>query len=93
MHVDSGAGPSSRTPYSRTVATDEKATGPGDGLVRAGVGVFGVGLVAVLVVVLPFFFGHENRPLVLNLAAGVLPPLGLLLALAGLVRGARRTQR
>jgi hypothetical protein len=66
---------------------------PGDGLVRAGAVVFAVGLVAVLVVVLPFFFGRENRPLPLNLAAGVLPPLGLLLALAGLVRGARSTAR
>jgi hypothetical protein len=64
---------------------------PGDGLVRAGGVVFGIGLLAVLVVVLPFFFGKENWPLPVNLAAGVLPPLGLGLALAGLVRGARRT--
>jgi peptidoglycan/LPS O-acetylase OafA/YrhL len=66
---------------------------PGDGLVRAGGVVFGLGLIAVLVVVLPFFFGKENWPLPLNLAAGVLPPLGLALALAGLVRSARRTAR
>ena len=73
------------------MTTDE--TGPGDGLVRLGVIVFAVGLAAVLVVVLPFFFGQENRPLPLNLAAGVLPPLGLLLALAGMVRGSRSTAR
>jgi hypothetical protein len=54
---------------------------------------FGIGLVAIMVVVLPFFFGAENRPLALNLAAGLLPPLGLALALAGLVRGARSTAR
>src|SRR3954454_16000984 len=66
---------------------------PGDGLVRAGAVVFGIGLVAVLVVVLPFFFGKENWPLPFNVAAGVLPPLGLALALAGLVRSARRTAR
>ena len=68
----------------------------GDGLVRAGAVVFVIGLVAVLLVVLPFFFGVEDRPLPLNLAAGVLPPLGLLLALVGMVREARsvtRTQR
>ena len=68
------------------MATDTRA---GDGLIRIGAGVFGVGLVAVLVAVLPFFFGVENRPLPLNLAAGVLPPLGLLLALVGLVRESR----
>ena len=67
--------------------------GPGDGLVRAGVILFGIGLLAILVVVLPFFFGEENRPLVLNVAAGALPPLGLGLALAGLVHGSRSTAR
>src|SRR3954452_356501 len=66
---------------------------PGDGLVRAGGVVFALGLIAVLVVVLPFFFGKENWPLPLNLAAGMLPPLGLGLPLAGLVRSARRTAR
>jgi peptidoglycan/LPS O-acetylase OafA/YrhL len=66
---------------------------PGDGLIRAGAVVFGIGLVAILVVVLPFFFGKENWPLPFNLAAGVLPPLGLALALAGLVRAGRWTAR
>lgn len=66
---------------------------PGDGLVRAGAIVFGIGVVAVLVVVLPFFFGRGNWPLPFNLAAGVLPPLGLALALVGLVRSARSTAR
>jgi hypothetical protein len=55
--------------------------------------VFAVGVVAILVVVLPFFFGKSNWPLPLNLAAGVLPPLGLALALAGLVRGGRAAGR
>jgi peptidoglycan/LPS O-acetylase OafA/YrhL len=66
---------------------------PGEGLIRLGAVVFGIGLVAVLVVVLPFFFGKENWPLPFNLAAGVLPPLGLALALAGLVRAGRWTAR
>ena len=66
---------------------------PGDGLVRVGVILFGIGLLAILVVVLPFFFGEQNRPVLLNVVAGALPPLGLALALAGLVRGARSTAR
>lgn len=72
---------------------DEAGAGPGDGLVRIGGIVFLVGVVAILVAVLPFFFGEENRPVALNVAAGVLPPLGLGLALAGLVRNARATAR
>jgi VIT1/CCC1 family predicted Fe2+/Mn2+ transporter len=55
--------------------------------------VFLVGVVAVLVAVVPFFFGHENWPLPLNVAAGVLPPLGLGLALAGLLRAGRARRR
>ncbi len=62
---------------------------PGDGLVRAGGIVFLVGVVAVVVAVVPFFFGHRNWPLPLNLAAGVLPPLGLGLALVGMLRAGR----
>ena len=54
---------------------------------------FGIGLLAILVAVLPFLFGAENRPLWLNVTAGVLPPLGPALALVGLVRGARSTAR
>lgn len=77
----------------RVAVLKDRGARPGDGLVRAGGIVFGIGLVAVLVVVLPFFFGKENWPLPFNLAAGVLPPLGLALALAGLVRGARSTAR
>jgi hypothetical protein len=50
-------------------------------------------VVAILAVVLPFFLGRTDRPLALNLAAGVLPPLGLALALAGLVRGGRAAAR
>jgi peptidoglycan/LPS O-acetylase OafA/YrhL len=66
---------------------------PGDGLVRAGGIVFLLGVVAVVVAVVPFFFGHENWPLPLNLAAAVLPPLGLGLALAGLLRAGQARRR
>lgn len=66
---------------------------PGDGLVRAGGIVFLLGVVAIVVAVVPFFFGHENWPLPLNVAAGVLAPLGLGLALAGLLRAGRARRR
>jgi hypothetical protein len=71
------------------VTFERDAPRPGDGLVRVGAVVFLVGVVAILVVVLPFFFGKQNWPLPLNLAAGVLPPLGLALALGGIVRAGR----
>jgi peptidoglycan/LPS O-acetylase OafA/YrhL len=57
--------------------------------VRVGAVLFGIGVVAVLVVVVPFFFGVENRPVPLNVAAGGLPPLGLALALLGVLRAGR----
>jgi hypothetical protein len=66
---------------------------PGEGLIRAGGAVFLIGLLALLVVVVPFFFGERDRPLALNLLAGAGLPLGLGLALAGLVRGARARAR
>ena len=46
---------------------------------------FLVGLVAVLVDVLPFFAGADNRPLILNLLS-FLAPAGLGIALLGLLR-------
>lgn len=61
-----------------------------DRLVRVGAVVFGVGLLAVLAAVLPLFFGVHNLPTALNVVAGVLPPLGLGIALWGLVRAARQ---
>lgn len=61
---------------------------PGELLVRAGAVVFGVGVLAVLAVVVPFFFGSDDRPTWLNLVA-LLLPVGLGLALLGLLRGTR----
>ena len=49
---------------------------------------FLVGLVAVLVDVLPFFAGADNRPLILNLLS-FLAPLGLFVALLGLLASVR----
>jgi hypothetical protein len=66
------------------------APGPGERLVRAGAVLFGVGVLAALAVVVPFFFGRSNAPLVLTLGT-LLMPLGLGLALSGLLRGVRRS--
>ena len=60
----------------------------GDRLVRVGAGVFALGVVGVLLVVVPFFLGHNNPPLALSLLA-LLLPVGLGLALTGLLVGAR----
>jgi len=61
-----------------------------DRLVRIGAVIFGVGLLAIFAAVVPLFFGVHNLPTALNLAAGLLPPIGLGIALWGLVRHARR---
>lgn len=70
----------------------EPAAQAGDRWVRAGGVVFGVGVIAVLVAVLPFFFGARNWPLPLNLMAGLVPPTGVGIALWGLVRNARQAR-
>ena len=62
---------------------------PGERLVLAGVGVFAVGLVAVVAIVVAFLLGSDNAPLVLTLLA-LLMPVGLALGLLGLLRRARR---
>ncbi len=60
----------------------------GDRLVRVGTGVFGLGVLGVLLVVVPFFFGRSDAPLAMSLLA-LLLPVGLGLALTGLLVGAR----
>ena len=60
-----------------------------DQLVRLGAVVFGVGVLCIFAAVIPLFFGAHNLPTALNVAAGVLAPLGFGMALWGLVRGAR----
>jgi VIT1/CCC1 family predicted Fe2+/Mn2+ transporter len=61
---------------------------PGEGLVRAGAVVFGVGVLGVLLAVVPFLFGREDAPSWTALTASLLP-VGLGLALLGLLVGAR----
>lgn len=59
----------------------------GDLLVRSGAAVFIVGLLGVLVMVASFFL-QVQPPLALDVVA-TLTPVGLALALVGLLRGAR----
>lgn len=60
-------------------------------LMRSGVALFTVGLLAIVVVFVLFAVGFSELPVWLSLAAGVATPLGLLLGLAALVREARQS--
>jgi hypothetical protein len=55
-------------------------------LMRLGIGVFAVGVLAVLAVFILFAVGLRDLPLWLSLAAGVATPLGIALGLIALVR-------
>lgn len=61
---------------------------PGERLVRVGAVVFGIGVLGVLLAVVPFFFGRQDAPSWTALTASLLP-VGLGIALAGLLLGAR----
>ena len=61
---------------------------PGDRTVTAGAVLFGVGVLGVLAVLVPFLLGREDAPLWTTLVASLLP-VGLGLSLLGLLRGAR----
>ena len=61
---------------------------PGERLVRVGAAVFALGVVGVLLAVVPFFLGREDAPSWTALLASLLP-VGLGIALLGLLRGAR----
>jgi len=58
---------------------------------RIGVGLFTLGLLAIVVVFFLFAFGFSELPVWLSVAAGVATPLGLLLGLGALVREARQS--
>jgi len=58
-------------------------------LMRLGIGLFALGMLAVLTVFIMFAAGLENLPVWLSAAAGIITPLGLLLGLIALVREAR----
>ena len=61
-------------------------------MVRAGAAVFALGVVGVLLAVVPFLLGRQDAPSWTALLASLLP-VGLGLALLGLLRGARAGRR
>jgi RsiW-degrading membrane proteinase PrsW (M82 family) len=61
---------------------------PGDRLVRVGALVFAVGVVGILGIVVPFFLERDEAPVIWSVLASM-APLGLALALLGLLVGAR----
>lgn len=65
---------------------------PGGGLVRAGAALFALGVLGILAVLVPFLLGRDDAPLWATLLASLLP-VGLGLALLGLLRGARARRR
>ncbi|MFD2474862.1 MULTISPECIES: hypothetical protein [Amycolatopsis] len=58
-------------------------------LMRLGIGLFAIGMLAVATVFVMFAAGLENLPVWLSAAAGVITPLGLLLGLIALIKEAR----
>jgi hypothetical protein len=66
----------------------QPARRPGDRLVITGATVFGVGLLATLITVVPLFLGSSRLPVPFYLLA-LLAPVGLGIALTGLLRSAR----
>ncbi|WP_236797031.1 hypothetical protein [Amycolatopsis sp. GM8] len=59
-------------------------------LMQLGIGVFAVGVLAVLVVFVLFAAGLRDLPVWLSLAAGILTPLGVVLGFISLIREHRR---
>jgi hypothetical protein len=62
-------------------------------LVAVAVAIFVLGLIAVASIFVLYVTGAHDLPLWLNTSAGVLVPMGLALALIGLVREARQGSR
>jgi len=61
--------------------------------VRVGAAVFAAGVLAVVVVVVPFLLTGRTVDGRLPVVAGSLLPLGFAIALVGLLRGARTARR
>lgn len=66
---------------------------PGERTVAAGALLFAVGAVAVLVAVVPVLLGADEARDAPTLLSAVALPLGLAVALLGLLRGARARRR
>lgn len=66
---------------------------PGELVVRVGAALFAVGLVALVITVVPSVLADRQAPLPLVVATAALLPLGLAVALVGLLRSARTARR
>ena len=75
----------------RHAATDSRR--PGELLVQAGAVLFAIGLLAAVVAVVPAVVRDSTAPTILLVVAVSLLPLGLAIALVGLLRGARTRRR
>ncbi len=75
----------------RHEATDSRR--PGDLLVQGGAVLFGIGLLAVVIGVVPAVVRDSTAPTALLVLAVSLLPLGLAVALVGLLRSARTRRR
>ncbi|MGC7098022.1 hypothetical protein ACPZ19_25410 [Amycolatopsis lurida] len=62
-------------------------------LMRAGIGLFAVGMLAVLAVFVLFAAGLEDLPVWLSAVAGLVTPLGLGLGLWALIREHRKAAK
>ncbi|MEV7535686.1 MULTISPECIES: hypothetical protein [Streptomyces] len=82
--------PAGRVSGSVDTAVDD--SGPGDGLVRAGVVVFAVGALATLVTVAPLLLGTDPFPTVAYLVS-MLMGVGFALAAAGVLRSVAAQRR
>jgi hypothetical protein len=60
--------------------------------VRIGLGLFVLGVLAIVVDVVPFFADHHDNPLWLNLAC-MLAPVGFAVAVGSALRSGRAEQR
>lgn len=79
--------------YAPRVTSEGSASpGPGDRLVQVGAALFGLGFAAIVVVFVLFLLGDDGVPAVLAIAC-LLAPLGVAVALAGLLRQARAPGR
>jgi hypothetical protein len=76
----------------RTQEAGDGRPGAGDRLVAAGAVIFGVGLLATLVTIVPLFLGSDRLPTVFYLAA-LFAPLGVAVALVGVALLARSQPR
>jgi O-antigen/teichoic acid export membrane protein len=65
---------------------------PSSRTVRVGLALFALGLLAIAVDVLPFFFGEHNTSLWLNLSC-LLAPAGFAVVVTSVFRTGRRSQR